>query len=137
MKTLDCNVLNNYRPVSSSTLISKLWKRTIYFLQNAYLFNNNLIKSRQSVHQSSNRTEISQYEYYAFSVAFFTLWNRMARGFKGAPIREKLLQLFLNLTRSRLLSPISNSERSNFQLCFTYILFAVSLHSFVMIMSNF
>ena len=40
--TIDCNILNNYRPVSDITLLSIIIERAVAFILNKYLFNTNL-----------------------------------------------------------------------------------------------
>jgi len=40
--TMDCYILNNYRPVSNLTFLSKVIEKAVAFLLNKYLINNNL-----------------------------------------------------------------------------------------------
>ena len=40
--TMDCNILNNYRPVSNLRFLSKVIEKAVAFHLNKYLINNNL-----------------------------------------------------------------------------------------------
>ena len=51
------NILNNYRPVSNLTFLSKVIKRAVAFHPNKYLINNNLNESLQPVYKSGHSTE--------------------------------------------------------------------------------
>ena len=42
---MDCNILNNYRPVSNLTFLSKVIEKAVAFHLNKYLINNNLNES--------------------------------------------------------------------------------------------
>ena len=55
--TLDCNILNNYRPVSNLTFLSKVIEKAVAFHLNKYLINNNLNESLQSAYKSGHSTE--------------------------------------------------------------------------------
>ena len=54
---MDCNILNNYRPVSNLTFISKGIEKAVTFHLNKYLINNNLNESLQSANKSGHSTE--------------------------------------------------------------------------------
>ena len=54
---LDCNVLNNYRPVSNLSYLSKIIERAVAVRLNKYLLNNNFIESRQSAYRTGHSTE--------------------------------------------------------------------------------
>jgi len=54
---VDCNILNNYRPVSNLTFLSKVIEKPVAFHLNKYLINNNLNKSLQSAYKSGHNTE--------------------------------------------------------------------------------
>ena len=43
--TMDCNILNNYRPVSNLTFLSKVLEKAVAFNLNKYLVNSNLNES--------------------------------------------------------------------------------------------
>jgi len=43
--TVDCKILNNYRPVSNLTFLSKVTEKAVAFHLNKYLINNNLNES--------------------------------------------------------------------------------------------
>jgi len=43
--TMDCNILNNYRPVSNLRCLSKVIEKAVAFHLNKYLINNNLNES--------------------------------------------------------------------------------------------
>ena len=53
---MDCNILNNYRPVSSITFLSKVIEKAIAFQLNKYLINDNLNESLQSAYESGHNT---------------------------------------------------------------------------------
>ena len=55
--TMDCNILNNYRPVSKLTFLSKVIEKAVVFHLNKYLINNNLNESLQSAYKSGHSTE--------------------------------------------------------------------------------
>jgi len=55
--TMDCNILNNYRPVSNLTILSNVIEKAVAFHLNKYLINNNLNKSLQSAYNSGHSTE--------------------------------------------------------------------------------
>jgi len=55
--TMDCNILNNYRPVSNLTFLSKVIEKAVVFHLNKYLINNNLNESLQSAYKSGHSTE--------------------------------------------------------------------------------
>ena len=55
--TMDCNILNNYRPVSNLTFVSKVIEKAVAFHLNKYLINNNLNESLQSAYKSGHSTE--------------------------------------------------------------------------------
>ena len=46
--TMEYNILNNYRPVSNLTFVSKVIEKAVAFHLNKYLINNNLNESLQS-----------------------------------------------------------------------------------------
>jgi len=54
---MDSNILNNYRPVSNLTFLSKVIERAVAFHLNKYLINNNLNKSLQSAYKGCHGTE--------------------------------------------------------------------------------
>jgi len=54
---MDCNILNNYRPVSNLTLVYKVIERAITFYLNKYLINNSLNESLPSANKSGYSTE--------------------------------------------------------------------------------
>ena len=54
---MDCNILNNYRPVSNLTFVSKIIEREVAFHLNKYLINNNFKGSLQSAYKSDHSTE--------------------------------------------------------------------------------
>jgi len=54
---MDCNILNNYRPVSNLTFLFKVIEKAIAFHLNKYLINNNLNESLQSANKGGNNTE--------------------------------------------------------------------------------
>ena len=54
---MDCNILNNYRPVSNLTFLSKVIEKAVAFYLNKYLINNNLNESLQSAYKSGHSTE--------------------------------------------------------------------------------
>jgi len=56
-QTMDCNMLNNYRPVSNLTFLSKVIEKAVPFLLNKYLINTNLNESLQSAYISGHSTE--------------------------------------------------------------------------------
>ena len=43
LNTMDCNILNNYRPVSNHTFLSKVIEKAVAFHLSKYLINNNLM----------------------------------------------------------------------------------------------
>ena len=55
--TMDCNILNNYRPVSNLTFLFKVIERVVAFHLNKYLINNNLNESLHSAYKSGQSTE--------------------------------------------------------------------------------
>jgi len=57
--SLNCNILNNYRPVSNLTFLSKVIERAVSFHLNKYLINKNLNESLQSAYKSGPSTETS------------------------------------------------------------------------------
>ena len=54
---MDCNILNNYRPVSNLTFLSKVIENAVSFHLTKYLINNNLNESLQSANKSGHSTE--------------------------------------------------------------------------------
>ena len=56
---MDCNILNNCRPVSNLTFLSKVIEKAVVFHLNKYLINNNLNESLQSAYKSRHSTEIT------------------------------------------------------------------------------
>ena len=54
---MDCNILNNYRPVSNLAFIPKVIERAVAFHLNKYLINDYLNESLETVHKSANSTE--------------------------------------------------------------------------------
>jgi hypothetical protein len=52
---MDCNILNNYRPASNLTFLSKVIEKAFHL--NKYLINNNLKESLQSAYKSGHSTE--------------------------------------------------------------------------------
>jgi len=54
---MDCNIINNYRPVSNLTFVSKVIEKADAFHLNKYLINNNLNGSLQSAYKSGHSTE--------------------------------------------------------------------------------
>ena len=54
---MDCNILNNYRPVSNLTFLSKVIEKAVAFHLNKYLINKNLNESLQSAYKSGHSTE--------------------------------------------------------------------------------
>ena len=54
---MDCNILNNYRPVSNLIFLSKVIEKAVAFHLNEYLINNNLNESLQSASKSAHITE--------------------------------------------------------------------------------
>ena len=54
---MDSNILNNYRPISNLTFLSKVIERAVVFHLNKYLINNNLNESLQSAYKSGHSTE--------------------------------------------------------------------------------
>ena len=56
-ETLDPSDLNNYRPVSNLSFLSKIFERVIYEQMEAYLRENNLMPERQSFHRRNHSTE--------------------------------------------------------------------------------
>ena len=52
--TMDCNILNNYRPVSNLTFLSKVIEKSVAFHLNKYLITNNLSESLQFAHKSGH-----------------------------------------------------------------------------------
>jgi len=61
---LDCNILNNYIPVSNPAFLSKVIERAVVFHPNKYFINNNLNDSLQSSYKSgqSNETALVRME---------------------------------------------------------------------------
>jgi len=55
--TPDCNIINNYRPFSNLTFVSKVSEKAVAFHLNKYLINNNLNESLQSAYRSYHSTE--------------------------------------------------------------------------------
>jgi len=55
--TMDCNILNNYRPVSNLTILYKVIEMTVAFHLNKYLINNNLNELLQYAYKSGRGTE--------------------------------------------------------------------------------
>ena len=56
--TMDCNILNNYRPVSNLTFLYKVIEKAVAFhLNKYYLINNNLNESLQSAYKSGHSTK--------------------------------------------------------------------------------
>ena len=55
--TMDCNILNNYRPVSNLTFLSKVIEKAVAFHLNKYLIINNLNESLQSAYKNGHSTE--------------------------------------------------------------------------------
>ena len=55
--TIDCNILNNYRPVSNLTFLSKVIEKAVAFHLSKYLIKNNLNESLQSAYKSRYSTE--------------------------------------------------------------------------------
>ena len=55
--SLDCNILNNYRPVSNLTFSSKVKEKAVAFHLNKYLINDNLNESLQYAYKSGHSTE--------------------------------------------------------------------------------
>jgi len=53
--TMDCNILNNYRPVSNP--VSKFIEKAVAFHLNKYLINNNLNESLQSAYKNGHSIE--------------------------------------------------------------------------------
>ena len=56
-QTVDCNILNNCRPVSNLTFISEVIERVVALQLNKYLMNNNLTESLQFVYKRGHSTE--------------------------------------------------------------------------------
>ena len=54
---MDCNILNNYRPVSNLTFLSEVIEKAVAFHRNKYLINNNLNESPQSAYKCGHSTE--------------------------------------------------------------------------------
>jgi len=55
---MDCNILNNYRPVSNLIFLSKVIERAVDLHLNKYLINNNnLNESLQSAYKSGHSIE--------------------------------------------------------------------------------
>jgi len=54
---MDCNILNNYTPVSNITVVSKVIEKAVAFHQNKYLIIINLNESLHSVYKSGHLTE--------------------------------------------------------------------------------
>jgi len=50
--TLDCNILNNYRPVSNLTFLFTFIDSAVAFHLNKYSINNNLTESLQSAYKA-------------------------------------------------------------------------------------
>jgi len=55
--TMDCNILNNYRPVSNLIFLSDVIEKAVAFYLNKYLIHNNLNESLQSAYKGSHSTE--------------------------------------------------------------------------------
>ena len=77
----DCNVLNNYRPVSNLSYLSKIIERAVAVRLNKYLLDSNLIMSRQSASRTGHNTEtalIRMKNYIMMSIdqskAFINVW---------------------------------------------------------------
>ena len=56
-QTLDCNILNNYRPVSNLKFISKVLEKVVAARLNKYLEENNLREPYQSAYRKCHSTE--------------------------------------------------------------------------------
>ena len=56
-QSLDCNRLQNYRPVSNLALISKTTEKVVSAQLNTYLKDNNLLEPRQSAYRQGHSTE--------------------------------------------------------------------------------
>ena len=56
-QSLDCNLLQNYRPVSNLTLISKTIEKVVSAQLNTYLKDNNLLEPCQSAYRQGHSTE--------------------------------------------------------------------------------
>ena len=54
---MDCNILNNYRPVLNLTFLSKVIQKAVAFHLNKYLLNNNLNESVESAYKCGHSTE--------------------------------------------------------------------------------
>ena len=54
---LDCDTLENYRPVSNLSFLSKIVERAVTTRLNKYLFDNNLDEPLQSAYKSGHSTE--------------------------------------------------------------------------------
>ena len=53
----DCNILNNYRPISNLPFLSKLIERAVAIRLKKYLFNNNLNELQLSAYKCDHSTE--------------------------------------------------------------------------------
>ena len=58
-QSLDCNRLQNYRPVSNLALISKTIEKVVSAQLNTYLKDNNLLEPSQSAYRQGHSTEIA------------------------------------------------------------------------------
>ena len=56
-QSLDCNLLQNYRPISNLTLISKTIEKVVSAQLNTYLKDNNLLEPCQSAYRQGHSTE--------------------------------------------------------------------------------
>ena len=54
---MDCSILNNYRPVSNLTFLSKVIEKAVAFHLNKYFIINNPNESLQSAYKSGHSTE--------------------------------------------------------------------------------
>ena len=66
--TIDCNILNNYRPVLNLTFFSKVLEKTVAFHLNKYLINNNLNKTLQSASKSIETVLVRVKNYIMMSI---------------------------------------------------------------------
>ena len=56
-QSLDCNLLQNYRPISNLTLITKTIEKVVSAQLNTYLKDNNLLEPCQSAYRQGHSTE--------------------------------------------------------------------------------
>jgi len=56
---LHCNILNNYRPVSTLTFLSEITERAVAFHLNKYVFINNINESLEPAYKSGHSSEIA------------------------------------------------------------------------------